>query len=221
MNIFKKIIRIMFFVSLLIIILQIYVSATEVGDLNGDNTVDTVDVKLFSQYFAGWRMEENAIRWDAADVNGDKEITRADAMTLARIVAKWEGYGFTVPSGEIEITVADPLKYEFYYETDEYGENKYTFTANDLPDGELYNFYVIKLQKDMSVQNILLRSPQNITSDDYVVNTETVLYINQVMSNSDGTVIIKDFKPMYEADSVIMLSGNGEQKVVGTIHIKN
>lgn len=61
------------------------------GDLNGDGVVDTADVALISDWFAG---KYASLPFDTAvaDFNGDGMFTRADGMYLARAVAGWDGY---------------------------------------------------------------------------------------------------------------------------------
>jgi len=59
------------------------------GDANGDYCVDDDDVKLYSQYFAGYPV---TLDLTMADVNRDGQITRADIMYLARGIDQWEGY---------------------------------------------------------------------------------------------------------------------------------
>lgn len=61
------------------------------GDLNGDGVVDTADVALLSDWFAG-KYTEIPFDTTIADCNGDGVFTRADGMYLARAVAGWDGY---------------------------------------------------------------------------------------------------------------------------------
>lgn len=61
------------------------------GDLNGDGIVDTADVALISDWFAG-KYAEIPFDTTIADVNGDGVFTRADGMYLARAVARWNDY---------------------------------------------------------------------------------------------------------------------------------
>lgn len=60
------------------------------GDINQDGSVDENDVEILNRYFAGWPGYEHMIPGlTVADMNGDKKLTRADAMILARQVARW------------------------------------------------------------------------------------------------------------------------------------
>lgn len=61
------------------------------GDLNGDGIVDTADVALISDWFAG-KYAEIPFDTTIADFTGDGVFTRADGMYLARAVAGWDGY---------------------------------------------------------------------------------------------------------------------------------
>ena len=45
---------------------------------------------LLSRFIAGW--EGIVIDTDAADINGDGTVSKADGMILARYLAGWEGY---------------------------------------------------------------------------------------------------------------------------------
>ena len=65
-------------------------SASVIGDLNGDGDVTLEDDKIFKDYFAG-KVVTN-INFCNADIDGDKNVTRKDAMILARFLADWPGY---------------------------------------------------------------------------------------------------------------------------------
>lgn len=58
------------------------------GDIDGNETVDLIDVVALAQFIAGWEIECNT---DALDVNGDGEETLTDVVHLARYVADWDG----------------------------------------------------------------------------------------------------------------------------------
>ena len=65
-------------------------SASVIGDLNGDGDVTLEDDKIFKDYFAG-KVVTN-INFCNADIDGYKNVTRKDAMILARFLANWPGY---------------------------------------------------------------------------------------------------------------------------------
>lgn len=60
-----------------------------IADVNGDNKLDSSDVTLLTQYFAGYNV---TLSTELADVDGNGKVTRKDAMILARHLAGWEGY---------------------------------------------------------------------------------------------------------------------------------
>jgi len=56
--------------------------------------------------------------------------------------------------------------------------------------------------------------------DAYSVTEDSILYINQVAADANGTVTFADFIPMNVADSVVLLGGyfaDGSPKALGTI----
>ena len=58
------------------------------------------------------------------------------------------------------------------------------------------------------------------TPDDYTVSQDSILYIDQVAADDNGTVTFSGFIPMSIADSVVLLGGyfpDGSPKVLGTI----
>ena len=61
------------------------------GDINGDRAADNADLALLWQYFAGWNPDID-IYIGTCDLDGDRFVTRRDAMILARNLAEWEGY---------------------------------------------------------------------------------------------------------------------------------
>lgn len=61
------------------------------GDVNQDGSVNELDSNLLISYFSGHPVDVT-ITPDTADLNGDNLVTRADAMILARYLAKWPGY---------------------------------------------------------------------------------------------------------------------------------
>lgn len=62
------------------------------GDVNNSGFTDTEDSRILAQYFAGYDVDEEFVNQEAADVNGDGMLTRADAMILARHLDRWAGY---------------------------------------------------------------------------------------------------------------------------------
>ena len=60
------------------------------GDVNSDDTVDSLDAMLLARYAAAW--SGIVIDTKAADLNADGKVDNADAMILARYVAGWDGY---------------------------------------------------------------------------------------------------------------------------------
>jgi len=63
------------------------------GDLNNDSMTDADDLRIFMQYFAGWKIGYDISSPEAADLNGDGKITRSDAMILARYLDGWPEFG--------------------------------------------------------------------------------------------------------------------------------
>lgn len=57
------------------------------GDLSGDGLSDQTDLTLLQQYYYGYGVTIDYPA--AADLNGDGNMTRADAMVLARQLAGW------------------------------------------------------------------------------------------------------------------------------------
>lgn len=58
------------------------------------------------------------------------------------------------------------------------------------------------------------------TPDSYTVSEDSILYIDQVAADANGTVTFSGFIPMSIADSVVLLGGyfdDGSPKVLGTI----
>lgn len=66
-------------------------ATTAAPDLNGDGAVDTDDVKLISDWFAG-KYDKFPFDTAKADFNHDGAFTRADGMYLARALMHWTGY---------------------------------------------------------------------------------------------------------------------------------
>ncbi len=62
------------------------------GDVNGDETVDTLDVICLARHLANWRAYTD-VNEAVADVNGDGEVTLIDLVCLSRFIAGWTGYG--------------------------------------------------------------------------------------------------------------------------------
>jgi len=75
-------------------------------DINEDGILNSEDVKRFAEYFAGYAVTINEV---AADLDGDKKITRRDAMILARHLAGWEGY--TLPYTVSSLDVLNEIGY--------------------------------------------------------------------------------------------------------------
>lgn len=62
------------------------------GDVNGDETVDTLDVIYLARQLGGW-VGYTDVDEAAADINGDGEVTSTDLVCLSRYIAGWTGYG--------------------------------------------------------------------------------------------------------------------------------
>ena len=76
----------------------VYAIETTAGDISADDAIDEEDAAILTQVFAGETTEiadENA-----ADVDGDGELTRRDAMILSRYAAGWEGYDEMISGNE-------------------------------------------------------------------------------------------------------------------------
>ncbi|MBO4932483.1 MAG: leucine-rich repeat protein, partial [Clostridia bacterium] len=59
------------------------------GDADRNGIFDDPDILLLNQYFAGHNV---SIDMTAADIDDDNQVTRAEAMYLARALAGWPGY---------------------------------------------------------------------------------------------------------------------------------
>ena len=57
------------------------------GDVNGDGTVNRLDLLRLAKHFAGYEVEFAA--W-SADVNGDDDVTNADLLRLAKYLSGWD-----------------------------------------------------------------------------------------------------------------------------------
>lgn len=69
-----------------------------IGDSDGDGDVDSEDVLMLAGYFAGWSGDlQEEIPLSAVDMNFDNQLTRADAMILARYEACWSEYMYILP----------------------------------------------------------------------------------------------------------------------------
>ena len=64
----------------------LYASYKYIGDLNGDNEINTKDAVFMAQFLAGWDVE---IDPDVLDCNGDGETNTKDAVILAQYLAGW------------------------------------------------------------------------------------------------------------------------------------
>ncbi len=65
--------------------------AVSMGDANGDNRINPLDVVCFRRYLAGWT-DYADLNPDVLDLNGLDGVTVNDAIALARHIAKWKGY---------------------------------------------------------------------------------------------------------------------------------
>jgi len=61
------------------------------GDIDRNGEITPEDYNILVDYFSGHPVDVS-ITPDTADLNGDTLVTRADAMILARYLAKWPGY---------------------------------------------------------------------------------------------------------------------------------
>lgn len=65
----------------------------ELGDVNGDGTVDTTDITVLSRYVAEWPGYTTLpVPQDTADLNHDGSVDTTDITYLCRHVAEWPGY---------------------------------------------------------------------------------------------------------------------------------
>ena len=68
-----------------------------IGDLNGDDKVNSFDRTILARYIAKWSgYSKDTFVYEAADVNGDGNVNAFDRTILARHVAKWSDYA-TLP----------------------------------------------------------------------------------------------------------------------------
>ena len=61
-----------------------------IGDVNGDNKVDYIDLTILARYLAGWDKYKNLP--DTADVSGDGTVTAIDRMILARYLKEYAAF---------------------------------------------------------------------------------------------------------------------------------
>jgi len=65
-----------------------------VGDINGDNTVNPLDISFLSRYISQWSgysFEINLIEANC-DLNGDENVNPLDSTILTRHIANWSNY---------------------------------------------------------------------------------------------------------------------------------
>jgi len=63
------------------------------GDLDGNDIVDTLDRMAISRYLANWDgYDASSINLSGADINGDGAVDTLDRMMLNRYLANWDGY---------------------------------------------------------------------------------------------------------------------------------
>ena len=61
------------------------------GDVNGDGSVNSLDVICLSRYLGGWVGYDN-VEPASADVDANNEVTSLDLVYLVRHIADWSGY---------------------------------------------------------------------------------------------------------------------------------
>ncbi len=64
---------------------------TQLGDIDGDGSVDTEDDIALARYLAGW-LEASEINVAVADLNSDGIVDPSDRIVLNRHVSDWAGY---------------------------------------------------------------------------------------------------------------------------------
>ena len=57
------------------------------ADVNGNGSVNTLDLIILRQYLAGWDVEPNMA---AADVNGNGSVNTLDLIVLRQHLAGWD-----------------------------------------------------------------------------------------------------------------------------------
>ncbi|MCL1810034.1 MAG: S-layer homology domain-containing protein, partial [Clostridiales bacterium] len=93
------------------------------GDVNGDGTVDAADATKLAKYLVG---HNDQIVLEAADLDGDGEITMKDLAILQRHLAGWVGYENLpyMPGSRARVAVAS------------FAQPMYTYASYEAVDGE-------------------------------------------------------------------------------------
>ena len=119
----------------------------QVGDLNGDNIIDSSDAVLIKKYLSGSTIE--GFTEKNADLNGDGEVTSVDSVLLMKYLAGYDVKIQPQPDSEIAKTVKytnndyvyHPSMEEIKYDSDEnviYFNNLLTvYTFTDLNEIEM------------------------------------------------------------------------------------
>lgn len=63
------------------------VSSTGRGDINGDETIDVIDILRLQKYIAG---QDAGVNTEACDVNQDNDVNIMDVILLQKQIANWE-----------------------------------------------------------------------------------------------------------------------------------
>ena len=68
-------------------------TASAIGDIDGDGKIVPMDALVFARYLAEWTEAEESVKPENSDINNDGRINSLDAVALIRHIAGWNGYG--------------------------------------------------------------------------------------------------------------------------------
>ncbi|MBQ8552166.1 MAG: dockerin type I repeat-containing protein [Clostridia bacterium] len=105
------------------------------GDANGSDTTNSIDLIYFQRYMANWEGyigNPKRVNPDALDVNGDEDVNVTDAVVLARHIAKWKGYENLV---DVNLGLSDETDMYVFVNGPKNSTPKKTASELGLPEG--------------------------------------------------------------------------------------